>query len=407
MNKDYLHAPDAEHTVISADLVALFSSILQEMSEACRVDRLSDCVEPEKEKPDRYDSALEELLARVNQTVILDSVVEEAFLQKQTRRLEPVTGYLLARRFREISGTTRQHRVKLTTSVSVRSVTIPDHSRDEIVLGLRIISGAEVSELEGLLVESGWLTREQVSAAVKQWMSNDNSIGREERELYALERCLGITLEGVVAESVRTVKYNYGMQSKVLWRTCETIVTMHVPLDLSNYPWDVTRVSLFFKTRQDFDPSECFLVIDEKQPIPIMPGDTVPPRGFSIQSAKIPQISFCSSLSPDELLESVLSINFVINRNPQAAILRGVLPQLLILLVALLMTGFAFLYPNYVESVSTQGLPTLFVALVALQLTATQHLPPNSGITALEKLFLTSYILLLLMLVSLGISVIL
>lgn len=269
-----------------------------------------------------------EVLTRTIHSDQVDWALEEAFLAHGTRMLVPQIARDLARQQRTLSKQPRETCLEVCCGVQVHSISFPDPSRDELVIELTIASGTDIDQLLAFMVQEKLLAEEHVKATRVRWTERDASIGHLDEERRILEKCLAVRLDDMIVETSRPVKYNYGYQSRKIWRTFDTLVTVRAPLDLRYFPFDSSHLTYYLRGEVDFDASERLLQEDVTADYSAEFSRTIPPRGFRVMHASTSLEPLVVSRSRDTLPESVLRLGFELRRNAGTMIWRILVPAL-------------------------------------------------------------------------------
>lgn len=344
---------------------------------------------------------LSQLLERAVDSDQIDWALEKAFRATGSRLLYPHCAKEITLRQRQLRETERTYFLEVRVSTHIRSVSIPDPSKDEITLETRTASGADVDALLSFMVANEMIKPNEVDVTKDRWLKSDASIGRRPEEAEHLERCLAVNHDERVESNVKSIEYNIGLQTRKLWRVCDTLVRVRAQFNLAEYPSDESLICLHMCARGYFDPSERILLPDETAPRSFEITRAEAPRGFKIGWSSDSLEPLARSLSRDNLPESILRFAFLLQRRLDTSFWRTFIPTLLVLLVGSIATFFAAATGLYVESVMTGVIPAVLIACVALQLTAAQLVPYHTGRTRLDEVFVMFYLHLFLLYISL------
>jgi hypothetical protein len=334
---------------------------------------------------------LDAYVAEVTDFKTIDEDLEEAMRANRTRLLEPELARSLTRTQHAFCRDSQTWCLEAFVSVEVVALTIPDHSRDEIQVELRIASGADPDHLLRFMSEQGMIAAADVPETRKRWTMSEATIGAFAEEMAAIDKCLAVGPVDCVSEHPGPITYHYGLQSGRIWRSWGTTVVWRTALDLSRYPFDASVLTFTFGGYGNWDVAERVLRPDPDADPSANFSASAWPRGCRITSTMDDLEPFAESPGKDSFPESVLRTGCELRREPGTTLWRTFLPALVILLMgfsaALAVVGFGF----SPESTATQVLPAVLIACVALQLTAAQQVPSHSGRTKLDTIFVLIY----------------
>lgn len=324
--------------------------------------------------------------------------VDQACREKGSRLLDiESASAIVARMFPAPEGGS-QDKLRILADVQVRSLAIPDVSKDELVLFATVSTGIDLGEMLDFCGRNRLLSPAACEAAAENWKSSDQSIGATAAECQALEWCLGMSFESTLHEAPRSISYNYWDENGTLYRVCDMVATLHHSLDYHNYPFDRTVLEFRLVGDGRFDFTEREFVPDT--PSLELEGAKMP-RGFDLagtSGALLPvAISWGEELVPDCLMR----FGLVLKRRADTSIWRRFIPIAVVLAFALVNVSLALISGRYVESVTTGVLPGVLIASVALQLSSAQHVPAHAGPNVFDGLFTAIYIHLILLLAAL------
>jgi hypothetical protein len=361
----------------------------------------------EKPAPGSAADATRTALEDVSRFEQIEEALERAFSASRSRFLDSGVTVQIATRIREIAKIPREEALTLEVGVQIRSIMIPDASKDEIVLDLRFVSGVALDTLFDFLCalhSDDHPTLQAFRSSQRKWSRADIQIGLDAGDRELLERCLGVEVQERLEKTDKLILYNYGPKTRKLWRTCDQVVRVRAAFHLRDYPTDESLISLHLTAPGYLDAGECQLLPDiTLVGTGLDMQSTAPPRGFRIVW-RTGLEAIGRSPSQDQQLENVLRLAWVLRRDGSTSLWRTFVPTAMVLLLATVATGCAIVTSTFTESVMTQVLPGVLIAAVGLQLAAAQLIPVRSGLTRLDEVFIASYAYLVLLYVSLGVG---
>lgn len=348
--------------------------------------------------------SLETLLTAIVSENQLEHALESLFARSPHRFIEHDAGLAVTARYRELGNSDQKQTLHVSVAIAVNAIRIPDPARDEMELSMRIVTGADPGALAAFMAAADMIGVEQVEDLAEKWRKPGILVGATPEEIKNLEECLGLTVGGILEERLVRCVYNYGTVSKKLWRTVDVWMRFQKGVETKNFPFDTTEVAITFETRSDYDAAEldlvpdnkCFALGDSGQSTSLDTSGTLAPCGFRFTAKEPHLVPAVRSPSSDRYPTSVLLAGVTLARRAEGIVLRTVVPTLLVALMTLAATFFAFANGDGADTVATNVLPAVLIFAAAMQLSAAQMIPANSGRTAIDKIFLGTYGVLLL-----------
>lgn len=291
---------------------------------------------------------------------------------------------------RSLTDTQRADVLSIYVGVRIFGITIPDQERDELDIDLMIASAADIDALSLFMVRNRLVAPSEAEEMKLRWQSSDHLIGVTENEQHALNECLNLQVSSGIAHQTHRQYFNFGFDSRRIWRISEETVTLRVQFDLSQYPFDTHNVWLEIGAIMDADPSEIILYPSGSTDIDV--NAALSPRGFSVNWNKHELEPVAKYIDSDKIPSSIVRYSFSIQRLAQAFVWRTLIPTLVIVYLGLVATAFAAATHQFVEGVLTQVIPAALIASVALQLTASQSIPDGAGRTQIDIFFVIIYL---------------
>lgn len=180
--------------------------------------------------------------------------------------------------------------------------------------------------------------------------------------------------------------FRYGIASGRVWLIQEFSAYFYLPADFKNLPFDKFPVVADFNVGLGGDVVNVELDIDKASAQAPLSRE-FDAGEFQHEKANVTLTSIAYLHDPTHFVDNVARLSFRIRRSPRNMMLRIGLP--LILMAGLLLAGSWF----KVDQMESQIIPAVLVAMVALQLTAAQGMPRDASFSVLDRCFVTSYLL--------------
>jgi hypothetical protein len=336
----------------------------------------------------------DELLARYSSLMALDRALEQVFYTAGVRTIEVEAGAKLYRRSADLLEVPDCKLLPLSVSVRIDRVDLPDTARDEVVLHALITTGCPLQDFADFVVLHKLMTEEEMLAAISRWKHSGYAIGLLPDERQLLDRVLGVHLESTTEREVLGFEANIGMITQYLWCMTSESITISTTLDLSAFPFDVSRVTIRVVPKFVVFGATT-LVVDKAlggaYELSARRLQIIPPRGFDIPDEYLHPQEFIRSPGVDFLLGPVIQYSFTLRRLPHTVLWRVVLPSVFVTALAFISVSVVMLGRGDIQAVLTSVLPSVLIASVALQLTANQFSPAQAGRTLLDLMFIVVY----------------
>ncbi len=318
--------------------------------------------------------------------------LQQAVGESGTRYFEQTNGHAIMKRLRALAGEEVDSTLRVEASVVIRSVSIPDASKDEIRLDMIVNSGAPIAELVQYMAANKMIAKHDAPAVLERWKRADSNIGEGETERLDLAKCLGVSFANAVEQREVLTYYNYGPYSGYIWRDAQMTVTIPARFNTGSYPFDATLFTIALTSSGALDASRLMLAPYARVGPPLDPQLSAPPRGFHFTRQTPVMIPVSVQDNSNALPRPALLYSFQLARRLDTSVWRTFVPLFLIVAFSFVATARALATREHIGAIMTSLLPTLTVACVALQLTASTAIPAHSGGTVMDKIFVCIYL---------------
>jgi hypothetical protein len=180
--------------------------------------------------------------------------------------------------------------------------------------------------------------------------------------------------------------FRYGIASDRVWLIQEFNAYLYLPADFQNLPFDEFPVVADFNVGLGGDVVNVKLNVEKVSP-EILFSEEFDAGEFQAdkKSASLTGIGYLHD--PSHFVDNVVRLKFGVKRNPRNMMLRIGFP--LLLMAGLLLAGGWY----GVDQMESQVIPAVLVAMVALQLASAQGMPRDARFSRLDRCFVASYIL--------------
>jgi hypothetical protein len=306
-----------------------------------------------------------------------------------TNRLTPECSKIINDRQYQLYGFDIDNRLKMFLCPVINSITISDPSKDEIEVELLLESGCKGSDLLNFMALNGFIESSEINGILQKWEHSSFSIGNSEKELLALDKCMGFMVNNASSSERISITYNLN-EEKNIWRREIIRSNVNVKLDYNKYPFDKQEIKIEIGPNEVYDISILELTTNHEMYTDKWISKMSIPRYFI---GTYHAFNMFSEYSAGYYPTYSLEILFRFSRIPYTFIWRTFIPSIAFILLATLATFMAFLNKQYYESVMTNLMPATLIASVALQLIAAQNVPKHSGRTIEDIMFVLFYLI--------------
>lgn len=180
--------------------------------------------------------------------------------------------------------------------------------------------------------------------------------------------------------------FRYGIATGRVWLIQEFNAYLYLSADFENLPFDDFPVVADFNVGLGGDVVNVELIVESTSPKELF-SDGFDAGEFQADTKNASLIPFGYLHDPSHFIDNVVRLAFRVRRNPTNMMLRIGLP---LLLMAVLLLAGGWYGGDQMES---QVILAVLVAMVALQLTAAQGMPRDARFSLLDRCFVASYML--------------
>lgn len=200
--------------------------------------------------------------------------------------------------------------------------------------------------------------------------------------------------------------FRYGSASGNIWMVQNFTLKLHQEADFRNLPFDDFTFRCDFSIGMGGDVVFVDLCINDASNPDMAFSQRFTAGEFVLQKRNAKLAAFGFLQDPTCYFENIARLEFRVCRNGTPIFLRIGLPLILMMVMA---AGGCLLINDHTResmlALTTQFLPTLFLSVVALQLTVSQFMPRGAAFSKLDKVFVLSYLFVLVMFVEIALPV--
>jgi hypothetical protein len=250
----------------------------------------------------------------------------------------------------------------------------------EVSVGVPLVDALEYFRQAHLAVTEERL-REQITL--------DGVIVLDGAQRDLLEALLKIRMRSGVLEEQYSY-FRFGSSTEHIWLIQDVSAKVYHDGGFKNFPFDSFSFVADFNVGLGGDVVNVELEIGGS----VRGGESLFSRGFDagefrvdLESARLAALGFLEDET--HYVENIARLTFTARRPPGRTLARVVLPLLLMVAIVVARSFWA----DDVKELRGEFIPTMFVAIVALQLTANQGMPRDAYLSPLDRWFILSYLL--------------